>query len=64
MPKVSETESLCRVVARLHACECSVAQRVRRFVTLWIVACQAPLSMEFQEGILEWVAMPSSRGSS
>ena len=34
--------------------------------TLWTVACQAPLSMGFsrQEWILEWVAMPSSRGSS
>ena len=29
------------------------------------VACQAPLSMEIlQARILEWVAMPSSRGSS
>ena len=35
------------------------------FVTLWAVAFQAPLSMEIlQERILEWVAMPSSRGSS
>ena len=34
-------------------------------VTLWIVACQAPLSMGIlQETILEWVAMPCSRGSS
>ena len=29
------------------------------------IACQAPLSMGIlQERILEWVAMPSSRGSS
>ena len=35
------------------------------FVTLWTVACQAPLSMGvLQGGILAWVAMPSSRGSS
>ena len=28
------------------------------------VACQAPLSMRIlQAGILEWIAMPSSRGS-
>ena len=35
------------------------------FVTLWTVACQAPLSMGIvQARILEWVVMPSSRGSS
>ena len=34
-------------------------------VTLWAIALQAPLSMWIlQERILEWVAMPSSRGSS
>ena len=39
--------------------------RVRLFVTLWTVALQALLSMGiFQARILEWVAMPSSRGSS
>ena len=33
--------------------------------TLWTVACQAPLSMAIlQARMLEWVAMPSSRGSS
>ena len=39
--------------------------------TSWTVACQVPLSMEeenvhviFQAKIVEWVAMPSSRGSS
>ena len=31
---------------------------------LWTVARQAPLSMGFQARIPEWVAMPSSRGSS
>ena len=30
----------------------------------WIVACQAPLSQEFQARTLEWVAVPFSRGSS
>ena len=37
---------------------------VRLFVTPWTVACQAPLSMRFffLARILEWVAMPSSRG--
>ena len=34
------------------------------FVTLWIVACQALLSGICQARILEWVALPSSRGSS
>ena len=34
-------------------------------VTPWTVACQAPLSMGIlQARILEWIAMPSSRGSS
>ena len=38
---------------------------VRHFVTPWTVALQAPLSMGIlQARILEWVAMPSSRGSS
>ena len=38
---------------------------VQLCVTPWTVACQAPLSMGFlQARILEWVAMPNSRGSS
>ena len=38
---------------------------VRLFVTPWTVAHQAPLSMGIlQARTLEWVAMPSSRGSS
>ena len=38
---------------------------VRLFATLWTVVRQAPLSMGIlQAGMLEWVAMPSSRGSS
>ena len=38
---------------------------LRLFEALWTVACQAPLSMRIlQAGILKWVAMPSSRGSS
>ena len=33
--------------------------------SLWTVVCQAPLSVGIlQARILEWVAMPSSRGSS
>jgi len=35
------------------------------FATPWSVAVQTPLPMEIlQARILEWVAMPSSRGSS
>ena len=42
---------------------CLVAQSCQLFVTLWTVACQAPLSMGIlQERILEWVAIPSSLG--
>ena len=38
--------------------------RVWLFVTLLTVALQAPLSMGiFQASILEWVAMPSFKGS-
>ena len=37
--------------------------RIRLFAIPWTVARQAPLSMEIQQArILEWVAMPSSRG--
>ena len=35
------------------------------FATPWTIACQAPLSMGFfQAGVLEWVAIAFSRGSS
>ena len=35
------------------------------FATTWPLACQAPLSMRIlQTRILEWIAVPSSRGSS
>ena len=38
---------------------------VRLFATPWTVSHQAPLSMGIlQARIMEWVAMPSSRGSS
>ena len=49
----------------MHACVLSRFSYVQLFVTLWNLACQAPLSMEiFQSRILEWVAVPSSRRSS
>ena len=45
-----------------HICVCVC---VYIYTTSWTVARQAPLSMEIlQAGILEWVVMPSSRGSS
>ena len=37
---------------------------VRLFVTFWIRACLAPLSVEFFRQILEWVAISSCRRSS
>ena len=38
---------------------------IRLFVTLWTVACQAPLSMGIlQARVLQWVIMPSSMESS
>ena len=54
--------ALCRQCAQSLSC-------VRLFVTPWTVgqtaAHQTPLSMEIiQARMLEWVAMPSSRGSS
>ena len=50
----------------VQVCVLSCFSRVRLFVTLWIIACQAPLSMGLsrQEWILGWVAMPYSRGIS
>ena len=51
-----------------YACALCCVQSLSRvclFVTPWTVACQAPLSMGIlQARILEWIAMPSSRGSS
>ena len=45
-------------------CACWLSH-VQLFSTPWAVAHQAPLSMEIlQARILEWIAMPSSRGSS
>ena len=44
---------------------CLVARSCLTFVTPWTVAHQAPLSMGIlQARILEWIAMPSSRGPS
>ena len=44
----------------IHVCALS---HVWFFATLWTVACQAPLAMEFSRlRILEWVAISFSRG--
>ena len=45
-------------------CMLSCFSRVRLLLTLWTADRQAPLSMGFSRQELEWVAMPSSRGSS
>ena len=46
----------------LHAHKLNHFSHVQLFVTLWTIPYQAPLSMRGR--ILEWVAMPFSRGSS
>ena len=52
------------IKAPSHLCAW-VLSRDRLFATLWTVAHQAPLSLGIlQARILEWIAMPSSRGSS
>ena len=43
-------------------CVLSRFSHIRLFATLWTVACQAP--WDSQTRILDWVPMPSSRGSS
>ena len=49
----------------IHVCCAQLLSRVWLFATPWTVALQAPVSMGiFQSRIVEWVAMPSSRGSS
>ena len=46
-------------------CKRYLLSRVRLFVTPWTVAHQSPLSMEFtRQELLEWVAIPFSRGPS
>ena len=49
----------------VHACVLSHCSHVRLFATPWTAVHQAPLSMGIlQARILEWVAMPTSKGSS
>ena len=54
-----------RIVSRKYAVLCAeMVSHVRLFVTPWTVARQVPLSMVIlQARILEWVAMPYSRGA-
>ena len=47
-----------------QVCVLSRFSRVPLFATSWTVARHAPLSGILQAGILQWVAMPSPRGSS
>ena len=54
-----------KMLLLLTVCCAQSLSHVRLFVTPWTVAHQAPLSMGIlQARILEWVAMPSSRGTS
>ena len=49
----------------VSVCVLSYCSRVQLYGTLWTVARQAPLSMgSSRQKMLEWVAMPSSGGSS
>ena len=63
--KLSKNVTFCEVRLFLLMLCCAVLSQVWLFVTSRTVACQASLSMGIlQARILEWVAMPSSRGSS
>ena len=49
----------------VSVCVLSYCSHVQLYGTLWTVARQAPLSMgSSRQKMLEWVAMPSSGGSS
>ena len=45
-------------------CVLSCFSLVQLFRSLWTVACQVPMSMGFSARILQWVGIPTSRGSS
>ena len=58
IPHFSSSQACCYVVL-------SRSSHIQLFETLWTVAHQVPLSMQIlQARTLEWVDMPSSRGSS
>ena len=48
----------------LKNAECQLLSCVQLFATPWTAACQAPVYGVFQGRILEWVAIPFSKGSS
>ena len=53
-----------KAVYTMFACMPSLFSRILLFETLGTLAHQAPLSWTLQARILEWVTMPSTRGSS
>ena len=56
------SELIFRIMHAMHSCMLSCFNHVRLYATLWTVAKQAPLFMGIlQAGILEWVAITSSR---
>ena len=63
-----DTIEHCAEYVTMYGFKCGCAQslsHVPHFVTLWTVAHRAPLLMAMlQAGILEWVAISCSRGSS
>ena len=64
MLALSSSKFSYRLSSQLHY-PCVSAKWLQLCLTLWIIARQAPLSMGIlQATILEWVSMPSFRGSS
>ena len=66
-PILNPPPSSLPILCHLFILKCAMLSRsvVSDSVTPWSVAHLAPLSMRIlQAGILEWVAMPFSRGSS
>ena len=63
-----DTIKHCAQCATIYGFKCGCVltlSHVQHFVTLWTVAHRAPLPMAMlQAGILEWVAISCSRGSS
>ena len=57
-------EATARGLRSCSACVLSCFSRVQLFATPWTVAHQTPVHGILQARILEWVALPSSRGSS
>ena len=63
--KCAVAATFAEICLNLCACVFSTFSCVQLCENLWTVAHQAPLSIGIlQARILEWVAMPSSRGSS